>query len=111
MQPPDTSPPEPRLRGVARLAAFFALLAALILGSHWAISHGLCSTRTSQVGTLNRVMDGQVNADIVITGSSRALVHYDPRVIEKVTGLTAFNIGLNGSQTDMQVACLHAYLY
>jgi hypothetical protein len=101
---------EPRLRGLARLGAFFLLLAALLLFTHWAITHGLRSTHTSQFGTLNRVMDGEVNADIVITGSSRAVVHYDPRIIEKSTGLTAFNIGLNGSQTDMQVAFFKAYL-
>ena len=95
---------------LARLAAFFALLALLVFATHAAITHGLRSTRTSQFGTLNRVMDGEVNADIVITGSSRAVVHYDPRVIEKATGLTAFNLGRNGSQTDMQVAFFKAYL-
>jgi hypothetical protein len=101
---------ESRLTGVLRLAAFFVLLAAVITCTHWAITHGLRNTHTSQFGTLNRVMDGQVNADIVISGSSRALVHYDPRVIEKTTGRSAFNIGLNGSQTDMQVALFKAYL-
>jgi hypothetical protein len=95
---------------LARLAAFFALLLLLVFATHAAITHGLRSTRTSQFGTLNRVMDGEVNADIVITGSSRAVVHYDPRVIEKATGLTAFNLGRNGSQTDMQVAFFKAYL-
>jgi hypothetical protein len=38
------------------------------------------------------------------------MAHYDPRVIEKATGQSAFNIGLNGSQTDMQVAMLKTYL-
>lgn len=106
----ENSTPPARPGGVLRLGAFFLLVATLILAAHWAITHGLRSTRTSQFGTLNRVMDGEVNADIIITGSSRALVHYDPRVIEKVTGHSAFNIGLNGSQTDMQVAFLKAYL-
>jgi hypothetical protein len=56
------------------------------------------------------IMEGKVNADIVVTGSSRALVQYDPRTIEAVTGRSAFNLGRNGSQTDMQVAFLKAYL-
>src|SRR5262249_17993016 len=62
------------------------------------------------VGSLNRVMSGRVNAQIVITGSSRALAHYDPAIIECVTGKTAYNLGLNGSHTDMQLALLKAYL-
>jgi hypothetical protein len=102
--------PEPRLKALLRLVAFFALLAAFIVATHLAITFGLRHTRTSQFGTLNRVMKGEVNADVVITGSSRAVVHYDPRIIEKATGLTAFNLGRNGSQTDMQVAFFKAYL-
>jgi hypothetical protein len=56
------------------------------------------------------MVNGQINAEILITGSSRALVHYDPREISKATGLKAFNLGLNGSQSDMQVAVLKTYL-
>ena len=55
-------------------------------------------------------MQGRVNADVIISGSSRATYHYDPRVIESATGRTAFNIGRVGSQTDVQVAVLKAYL-
>ena len=55
-------------------------------------------------------MRGQINAQIVINGSSRALSGFDPRVIEATTGLSAYNIGRNGSQTDMQLAVLRAYL-
>ena len=55
-------------------------------------------------------MQGRVNADIIISGSSRATYHYDPRVIESTTGRTTFNIGKVGSQTDVQVAVLKAYL-
>ena len=62
------------------------------------------------LGAWNQVMQGRVNADIVISGSSRATYHYDPRVIESRTGQTTFNIGKVGSQTDVQVAVLKAYL-
>src|SRR5262249_23929136 len=71
---------------------------------------GLRRINTSNFGVSNRIVDGKVNADIVISGSSRALVHYDPRIIEEQTGLTAFNIGLNASRIDMQLARLKTYL-
>jgi hypothetical protein len=51
-----------------------------------------------------------INADIVVSGSSRAWVHYNPQAIAATTGLTAFNLGRNGSQTDLQVAVLKTYL-
>ena len=59
---------------------------------------------------MNQMMQGKVNAQIVISGSSRAVSHYDPRIIQTLTGRSAFNVGRNGSQTDMQVAVLKAYL-
>jgi hypothetical protein len=71
---------------------------------------GLRRITTSKYGSFNRIVNGQVNAEIVINGSSRALVHYDPRVIQEATGRSAYNIGLNGGLIDLQVAVLKTYL-
>jgi len=95
---------------VIRITAFFAVLVTLVFLMNAAITSGLRRIRTSAFGASNQIMEGKVNADVVITGSSRALAHYDPRVIEAITGHTAFNLGRNGSQTDMQDAFLKAYL-
>ena len=98
------------LRGVGRLACFACLVLLLAVLLNALINSGLRRINTSSFGVSNRIVDGKINADIVISGSSRALTHYDPRLIEEQTGLTAFNIGLNGSQTDMQLARLKTYL-
>lgn len=95
---------------IRRLLAFFGIVLGLILAMNVMITQGFRHVKTSTYGAWNRVMDGGANAEIVINGSSRALAHYDPRTIEKITGRTAFNIGRNGSQTDMQVAILKTYL-
>lgn len=98
------------LRGVGRLACFACLVLLLAIFLNALINSGLRRINTSSFGVSNRIVDGEVNADIVISGSSRALAHYDPRIIHELMGLTAFNIGLNGSQTDMQLARLKTYL-
>jgi hypothetical protein len=95
---------------VRRLLMFGALLLLVACSIHMAITAGLRRIKTSASGASNQIMDGHVNAQIVITGSSRALVQYDPRIVQSFTGLSAFNLGRNGSQTDMQVAFLKAYL-
>ncbi len=100
----------PVSRTLKRLTCFFAIFIALVFAVNMLITVGLRRIKTSQFGAWNQMMDGKVNAEIVVTGSSRAASHYDPRVIEAVTGHTAFNLGRNGSQTDMQVAVLKAYL-
>lgn len=102
--------PEPTRRGVLRAAAFFTLLGSAAVGTDAAVSHGLRRLQGGTFGVWNRIVEGRVGAQIVISGSSRALNHYDPRVLARATGMSAFNIGLNGSQTDMQLARLRVYL-
>jgi hypothetical protein len=94
-----------------RLLCFAALLLVLAIAMHLVITSGFKRLKTSAFGATNRIMRGAVNADIVVTGSSRALVQYDPRILEQATGRSAFNLGRNGSQTDMQVAFFKAYLH
>lgn len=102
--------PDPTRRHLLRGAAFFALLGAATTGTDALVSHGLRQMRAGTFGVWNRITRGSIGTDIVVSGSSRALNHYDPRVLAERTGLTAFNIGLNGSQTDMQLARLRVYL-
>jgi hypothetical protein len=96
--------------GLARIGLFGAVLAVTAFGLNTVINNGIRRVKTSDFGSFNRVMSGRVNAQIVISGSSRALAHYDPAIIERITGKTAYNLGLNGSHTDMQLALLKAYL-
>src|SRR5690242_1815358 len=72
--------------GLPRIVAFFALIAAIAFGLNLVFNHGLRRVRTSKFGAFNRMMSGEVNADVIINGSSRALSHYDPRIIKQITG-------------------------
>jgi hypothetical protein len=98
------------MHGFSRIAAFFLLCAVVAFGLDAAIDAGLRRIKTSDKGAFNAAMSGKVNAQIVINGSSRALVHYDPVLIQQQTGRSAYNLGRNGSHIDMQVAVLEAYL-
>lgn len=98
------------MRGFLRIGLFFLLCAALAFGLDAVIDSGLRRIRTSDKGAFNAAMSGRANAQIVVNGSSRALVHYDPALIQEQTGRTVYNLGRNGSHIDMQVAVLEAYL-
>ena len=86
------------------------MMVSCIFTTNALITSGLKRVKTSSYGAWNQVMQGRVNADVIISGSSRAAYHYDPRAIESVTSRTAFNIGRAGTQTDVQLAVLKAYL-
>lgn len=96
--------------GIARIACFFAMLVACAFVLDAGIGFSLRRLPTGDFGEWNRIVHGQINAEIVISGSSRALTHYDPRILAAATGRSVYNIGLNGSQTDMQLARLKTYL-
>lgn len=93
-----------------RAVAFVALVLAVAFALHAAIAAGLRRIDTSGFGATNRLVNGRINAEVIVTGSSRALVHYDSRLLAAATGLTTYNLGRNGSQTDLQVAVLKTYL-
>lgn len=97
-------------RAALRVMSFLLLTGMLLTVTDVVVNVGVRQVRTSTFGVFNAIVDGRINAALLITGSSRAMNHFDPRVLQAHTGLTAFNIGVNGSQTDMQVAVLETYL-
>lgn len=100
----------PTSSAMKRIFGFFGLVAMVAVILQTVINSGLRHIQTSEFGAVNRAMMGKVNAEIVINGSSRASAHYDPRVLQRITGKSAYNLGRNGSQIDMQLAILKAYL-
>jgi len=93
-----------------RMISFFLVLGMVSVVLHTVINFGLRRISVSKFGALNAIMSGEVNADIIISGSSRALSHYDPRVIQDLTGRSAYNIGMNASQIDFEWVILKTYL-
>ena len=44
----------------------------------------------------NDIFEGKINSDILIIGSSRAWVHFNPTMITNETGISSYNIGIDG---------------
>src|SRR5690349_10564607 len=97
-------------RSVTKVTLFFVVLAASAAALDRCVNTGLRRMAVGECGVSNQMLNGTINTEILINGSSRALCHYDPRIIEATTSLKAFNIGHNASQTDVQLAMLKTYL-
>ncbi len=50
----------------------------------------------------NAILKGDVDAEIVIYGSSRAWVHFDPSMISNQLHMTAYNLGVDGHYFNLQ---------
>lgn len=54
--------------------------------------------------------NGGINADIIILGSSRTYLHINPEILQTRTGLTAWNLAMDGSNFDQHKFTLEEYL-
>ena len=68
------------------------------------------SIEVGEFGVLNRVNGGDINAEVLISGSSRALKAINPQVISFYTGLSCYNISSDGSDLGVQIPKLKWYL-
>ena len=50
----------------------------------------------------NDIIDGKVNSDVVIYGSSRAWVHFDPFIISRKLKKSTYNLGIDGHNFWLQ---------
>lgn len=99
-----------RIRTRRSLAIFLVACAVLVCALHLLLQQGMRMIRSGPFGAFNLIAEGRVKADLIVSGSSRAVMHYDPEVLQKTTGLTAFNIGRIGARTNVHTGILDFYL-
>ncbi|HVF96676.1 MAG TPA: hypothetical protein VM871_05120 [Flavisolibacter sp.] len=83
-------------------ALFLLPLLALAVVADWWLTHRFRQFDQGNYSVWNDLLDGKVNADVVIYGTSRADVHFNPKVIEDSLGLSAYNLGINGHNFYME---------
>lgn len=58
---------------------------------------GLRQSRVDFYGKVNAVFNSAQHTDLLMVGSSRVLVHLDPKIMDSVTGLNSYNAGFNSA--------------
>jgi len=76
----------------------------------YVVSRGLRETRHLEFAEWNDIFDGAIHADVVVSGSSRAYVQVDPRILDSQLKCTSYNLGMDGSEFLLQSARIEAYL-
>ena len=74
------------------------------------IQEGIKTANYREITKWNEVIQGGIDAEILVLGSSRALVHFDCEYIEKVTGKTCYNLGFDGTSIPLQKLMFDLYL-
>lgn len=56
------------------------------------------------------ISDGKINADIIINGNSRALSHFNPKILDSVLKKKSYNLGIGGHPFNVQYMKYSFYL-
>ncbi|NLT35669.1 MAG: hypothetical protein GXX83_07200 [Gaiellales bacterium] len=91
-------------RFLTHVLVFAALLLALSLVLDWAVSSGIRKSQWNDFAEWNDMVSGAAESDILVLGSSRAWVHFSPKIIGERLGMTCYNLGIDGYPLDMQLA-------
>lgn len=95
---------------LVKLSFFILVLISFLFIVDSMIAYGLKTSNYREVSKWNEVVEGGINAEILIIGSSRALVHFDCSQIEKKTGFKCYNLGFDGTNYPLQMLMLDLYL-
>ena len=70
--------------------------------AEWFLTNQLKQSRQGEYSVWNDIFNGKVNSDIVVYGSSRAMVHMDPKIISNRMNSSCYNLGINGHNFWLQ---------
>lgn len=72
--------------------------------------YGLRNNYSTTFNEWSSIINGKINSKVIIVGSSRALKHFDPRILESKLNRTVYNLGTDGATYGFQRMKLNSYL-
>lgn len=81
----------------------------VFLGLDMIITRNLHYSNARMFRNWNEVFYDSTYYDLLISGSSRAWVFYDPMILDSALNVNSYNLGLDGHGITTQVARYHAY--
>lgn len=72
--------------------------------------YGLKNSEDNIFSHWKSILKGKIDSEIIILGSSRGVVSYDPKIFSKQTELTTFNLSFDAAPYNLQRIKLEAYL-
>ena len=88
---------------------FTLILLGLAFIADFVISNNLRSYGDNISSGLNEIYSGKLQNDIVIVGSSRAFVQYNPQILDSILGVNSYNLGTDGGAINRQIIKYNFY--
>lgn len=88
---------------------FAAILWVFAIIADIYISNNLRHSKEHKYAAWNGIYNDTTYYDLVINGSSRAWVQYDPHILDSILHLNTYNLGIDGSAINRQIIKYHKY--
>jgi hypothetical protein len=85
------------------ITAYFSLIILIFIIFFYLVEKGLKSSNYLNLAEWNEIYNSKIKADIVINGSSRAYKQIDPNIIDSITNINTYNLGIEGYHIPMQL--------
>ena len=92
-----------------KILSFVMVLFVLMIVSDMLLCKGLLQSETSTFQDYHAMLEGGMENDILVIGSSRARNHFDTGLIDSALNVQSFNIGIGGHPINAEL--LKCYLY
>ena len=73
------------------------------------VTTGLKKSKSDTYTTINKIVDGTLTADIIINGSSKALVQVSPKILDTILNQYSYNLGMDGNEFIPQLLQYQLY--
>ena len=90
------------------LSSLLVLVLAIILD--FIISFSLRNNKNRIYASWNTIYNDTTNYDLVVLGNSRAVVQYDPSILDSVLDINSINLGIDGSAINRQMIKYNKYI-
>lgn len=97
-------------RFIFNISSFFIILLISLYCLQFVVDEGLKKQENNTYKDWNLIFSNKINSDIIILGSSRAWVHYNPKIIEDITNLSCYNLGIDGGMLLMQYSKWESFI-
>lgn len=88
---------------------FSSICLVLAFGFDMFLSARLRTSKNRIYANWNQIYNAPLDYDLVINGSSRAWVQYDPFIIDSILHVNSYNLGMDGSPINRQIIKYQKY--
>lgn len=96
-----------------KFVAKFVCFVVLVFGLAWGLDYMLCLGQARIDSYPQKpwaeIRAGGVDADVIVMGNSRGLEHFDCVILDSITSLNWYNLGMGGYSINVEMIKYHCY--